>query len=593
MDLITPRDILNLNKNYKYFGGIAFARFVMWFFRFNEFNRRFAKLNHLKDQKFLEEGLKELGVTFEVSEEDLARIPKEGPFITVSNHTYGALDGIILMRAIPPVRQDYKILVNFLLTKLTPISEYFIGVNPFETYKEVKSSFGGLKDAVLHVKNGYPLGIYPAGEVSSFDLDKGKITDRTWKHSIIRFIKKAQVPVVPVYFEGHNSTFFHILGFIHKELRTAKLPSEMFNKRGKNIRIRIGTPIPLAELEEYRDFNEFGDFLRTKTYALGASLIEKKKFPANLKSLPAIIAAEISADLLESEVNSLLPEFLLFRMKGTAVLCAPAHRLNHVMKEIGRLREITYREVGEGTGKSLDIDEYDPYFEQLFIWDEVEKRIIGGYRVGKGRDISRKYGMAGFYIQSLFRIDEEIRPIMELSLELGRSFIVKNYQRKTMSLFMLWKGILYFLLKNPEYRYLIGPVSISNDFMDISKALVVEFFRHNHFNTEFAQYVRPRKEFSYNMDVEIDREIFLKYTSNDLNRLDRFIQDIEPAFKTPILLKKYISLNAEVVSFNVDPKFSNCLDALIILDLFEVPFETIETLSKEINDQSILERFKK
>jgi putative hemolysin len=263
------------------------------------------------------------------------------------------------------------------------------------------------------------------------------------------------------------------------------------------------------------------------------------------------------------------------------------------MREIGRLREVTYREVGEGTNKSIDIDRYDDYYDQLFIWDHEGKGIVGGYRIGNGRDILDNYGIKGFYINSLFRLGYQLLPVLNETIELGRSFVAKEYQKKTFSLFLLWKGILYVLLKHPEYRYLIGPVSMSNAYSDISKALTVEFMKANFYNYELASFIRPRKEFRSKIDRHVNLMAFLRSTENDVGKLDRFVQEFEPEFRTPILLKKYINLNAEIVGFNVDPKFNNCLDGLMVLDLLDVPMPTIESLSKEINDNSILERFKK
>jgi putative hemolysin len=261
-----------------------------------------------------------------------------------------------------------------------------------------------------------------------------------------------------------------------------------------------------------------------------------------------------------------------------------------IMTELGRLREETFRDVGEGTNRSIDIDEFDLYYWQLFIWDEEEKRIVGAYRAGKGKEILDRYGVKGFYINSLFKIDEKFSYILEQSIELGRSFIVKEYQRKPLPLFLLWKGILYFLIKNPEYRYLIGPVSISNRFSSYSKGLIISFMKSNYYDQDFARFIKPRNMFRVPINKEDYDIIFNNCT--DLSRLDNFIKDIEPEeFRMPVLLKKYVKLNGKIISFNVDPKFNDALDGLLILDLFQVPIDTITSLSKEINDKSLLERF--
>ena len=201
--------------------------------------------------------------------------------------------------------------------------------------------------------------------------------------------------------------------------------------------------------------------------------------------------------------------------------------------------------------------------------------------------------MKGFYITSLFKISRKFAPILNVSLELGRSFIIKEYQKKPLSLFLLWKGILYLLLKNPNYRYLLGPVSISNEFKSYSKTLCVEFLKANYFNSEFAGYIKARNPCKLRLLRIFEKDLFLKYSEKDVGRLDSFIHDFDPQYRTPVLLRKYLSVNAEILGFNIDPLFNNCLDALMMLDLFEVPFPTIEGLAKEFHDQSLLERFRK
>ncbi|MBU2652191.1 MAG: lysophospholipid acyltransferase family protein [Bacteroidetes bacterium] len=592
MDLIKPQDLLSSVKPLKYLGGDSAARFMMKTLKLNVLNDRYNLVSGLKEQAFIDKVIEELGFTFEIPEEDLANIPKEGPFISIHNHPYGGLDGILLIKLLGTARPDFKILVNFLLTKIQPVESFFLPVNPFETHKDVRSSYSGLKEAFSHLSKGFPLGIYPAGEVSSYQFDKKKVTDRNWQLSVIKFIKKAQVPILPVYFEGHNSRMFQILGMIHPLLRTAKLPSELFNKEGKKVRVRIGTPIPVKDQDVFSDINDFKKFLRTKTYSLGLSDEIRKSQSVQAPRMEDIIAPVNDEDIIK-EVESIRDEFLLFNLQGVSVFCVPSSRIPNVLREIGRLREVTYREVGEGTNKSLDLDSFDDYYEQLFIWDDENHKIVGGYRAGKGKDILPQHGIKGFYVNTLFRVGPQMIPILNETIELGRSFVTKEYQKKTYSLFLLWKGILYLLLKHPEYRYLIGPVSISNTFSDLAKALTVEFMKSNYYNFELAEYIRPKKTFKAKINPVINRKVFLKHTENDVAKLDRFIQDFEPVFRTPILLKKYINLNAEIIGFNVDPKFNYCLDGLMILDLLDVPMNTIESLSKELDDKSILERFKK
>ncbi|MEI6883981.1 MAG: GNAT family N-acyltransferase [Bacteroidota bacterium] len=593
MDLVSPKDLVKASKSLQLLGGEKFARLLFRILRLDLINKMYNRHIHRPPDEFLTSILGDLKVNFTVPENDMENLPETGSFITVSNHAYGGIDGLMLISLINRKRSDYKVLVNFLLTQIAPLRGYFIGVNPFETHKDLRSSFGGLKDALIHLSNGHPMGFFPSGEVSSYKLKHRAITDREWQHSMLKFIKKARIPVVPVYFSGHNSLQFNFLGFIHPVLRTAKLPSELLNKEGKQVQIRIGAPVTVEEQDEFKDISDFGRFLRMKTYALGFTGRSEKSRYTLLLNTPEKIAEPVHDRLILEEIERIRNEHLLFRVKESCVFCVPSSKIPVILKEIGRRREITFREVGEGTGKSIDTDRYDPYFEQLFIWDDSDKQIVGGYRVGKGNQILTNFGIKGFYITSLFKINRRFSPILNVSIELGRSFIIREYQKKILSLFLLWKGILYLLLKNPNYRYLLGPVSISNEFSSYAKSLCAEFLRANYFNSEFAEYIRPRNPFRPRTGRVIEKELFLKHTEKDVQRLDNFIQDFDPKYKTPILLKKYLSVNAEVLGFNVDPQFNNCLDALMILDLFEVPVSTIESLAKEFDDQSLLERFRK
>ena len=182
-------------------------------------------------------------------------------------------------------------------------------------------------------------------------------------------------------------------------------------------------------------------------------------------------------------------------------------------------------------------------------------------------------------------------PVLYESIELGRSFVIEEYQRKPLPLFMLWKGILYFLIKNPEYRYLIGPVTISGKYTTVSKELIMKFIIRNHWDAELAQCITPRCKYRVETN-DPDVDIMVDASGADIAMLDKMIGDIEPSSdKLPILLKKYISLNGRIIGFNIDPKFNMCLDGLLILDLFDVPMSTIESLSKEMNDDTILNRF--
>lgn len=596
MNLIESSDILKasgkLNRLEGNVGGSIVAKLVMYIMRLNKINKLYSNVYDDDSEAFLERLIEALGVTIEINEEDLSKIPQEGPFITISNHPFGGLDGIILIKLLSKIRPDYKVMANFLLKKIVPIQDYFLAVNPFEDRKNI-SSASGIKEALRHLSEGKPLGLFPAGEVSSYKADSNNIEDKEWGQSVLKMIKKAHVPVIPIYFKGSNSLLFQLLGLIHPMLRTVKLPSELLNKKNRIIRMRIGSPISPEIQNSFTDIMQYGKFLRAKTYLLGSSLEVKKFFlksqKAEKNSEP--VAPGVDAEVLKKEVENVTEDYLLFTMKNYSVFCAPTLKIPNVLNEIGRLREVTFRAVGEGTNRSIDLDEFDLYYYHLFIWDNDASRIVGAYRVGKGKDIIDRYGIKGFYINTLFKIRKDMLPVLYESIELGRSFVIEEYQRKPLPLFMLWKGILYFLIKNPEYRYLIGPVTISGKYTTVSKELIMKFILRNHWDAELAQCVTPRSKYRVETN-DPDVDIMVDASGSDIAMLDKMIGDIEPSSdKLPILLKKYISLNGRIIGFNIDPKFNMCLDGLLILDLFDVPMNTIESLSKEMNDDTILNRF--
>lgn len=596
MNLIESSDILKasgkLNRLKGNMGGSIVARLVMHIMRLNKINKLYSDVYDEDADAFLDRLIEAVGVTIELSEEDLQKIPREGPFITISNHPFGGLDGIILIKLLSKVRPDYKVMANFLLKKIVPIKDYFLAVNPFEDRQNI-SSTSGIKEVLRHLNEGKPLGLFPAGEVSSYKAESNNIEDKEWGPSVLKMIKKANVPVVPVYFKGSNSLLFQLLGLIHPMLRTVKLPSELLNKKNRVIKLRIGNPIPTDIQNSFTDLVQYGKFLRAKTYLLGSSLEVKQFFLKSQKAEKNIepVAPEIDKAILLKEVEDITEDYLLFTMKNYSVFCAPTMKIPNVLNEIGRLREITFRAVGEGTNRSIDLDEFDLYYCHLFIWDRDASRIVGAYRVGKGKDIIDRYGIKGFYINTLFKIRKDMLPVLYESIELGRSFVVEEYQRKPLPLFMLWKGILYFLIKNPEYRYLIGPVTISGKYTSVSKELIMKFIIRNHWDQELAQCITPRSKYRVETN-DPDVDVMLEASGSNIAMLDKMIGDIEPSSdKLPVLLKKYISLNGRIVGFNIDPKFNMCLDGLLILDLFDVPMNTIESLSKEINDDKILSRF--
>lgn len=551
--------------------------------RIDEVNDLYDKICNSQGLEAIEELFRQLDLEIELDEKQLENIPTKGAFIVAANHPFGALDGLTLLYAIAKVRPDFKVMANFLLQNVEPIKEYFVSVNPFENRKEVYSNVTGLKSVMQHLENGHPLGMFPAGEVSTFQGDFRTISDKKWTNSAVKIIRNANVPVVPVYFDGTNSRIFHLLGLIHANLRTLALPSEMLKKKGKVIRMKIGKPIQPKDTEMFSNLEQYGRYIRAKTYALGSSFDVKRDYfrVFRIQKKADDIIEPVPQETILKEIDS-IQDFKTLSYDNFDCYVVSSGYIPGILREIGRLREITFREVGEGTNKNIDLDEYDLYYNHLILWDREAKKIAGAYRVGNGYQIMNTYGRKGFYISSLFRISPQLDTMLSQSLELGRSFIVKEYQRHRLSLFLLWKGILYYLISNQQFRYIIGPVSISNQYQEVSKELIIEFITKNYFDHVLAEMVSPRNSFKPKIS-NVDTTALVESSQADLKKMDRIISDIEPtAFTMPVLLKKYLQQNAKIIAFNCDPKFNNALDGLMYLDLMNLPTDTVETLQREM-----------
>ena len=432
--------------------------------------------------------------------------------------------------------------------------------------------------------------MFPAGEVSTYK-DEKLIVDKPWEPVAMRLIQKAKVPVVPIYFHAKNSTFFYRLASMSDVLRTAKLPSEMLSQKRRKIKVRIGNPISLEDQAELKDLESFTGYLRRKTYML-ANVFEKKKLfekiPHTLKlpKSPKKIATETKSELMEAEVEKCrqLDKRLLVS-KNYEVFLAKREIIPNIVQELGRLREITFREIGEGTNNPVDLDPFDDHYYHLFLWDNDAKKVAGAYRMGMGAEIFKDHGINGFYLQDLFRFEPELYKMMSESIEMGRAFIIKEYQQKPMPLFLLWKGIVHCTLRFPEHKYLIGGVSISNKFSNFSKSLMIEFMRSNYYDPYVAQYVRPKKEFKVKLE-DADKDIVFDKSEADLNKFDKIIDEIEPEnLRLPVLIKKYIKQNAKVVAFNVDPLFNNAVDGLMYIRIADLPESTVKPVMEEFQKE--------
>ncbi|MBZ0327925.1 MAG: lysophospholipid acyltransferase family protein [Altibacter sp.] len=587
MGLVNAKEVAKaINVDKFGFIGTSMSWILMKLLNITTMNKIYDRNKHLSDLEFINALLDEFEVKFEIPEEDLKRIPKTGPFITISNHPLGGIDGILLLKLLLEHRPDFKIIANFLLHRIEPLKPYVMPVNPFEDRKDAKSSVMGFKAALSHLREEHPLGIFPAGEVSTYK-DGKLVVDRPWEVAAMKLIKKAEVPVVPIYFHAKNSKFFYRLAKMSDTLRTAKLPSELLTQKERVIKVRIGNPISLEDQKEHESLDAFTDFLRKKTYVLSNPFQKKKlldTIPKNLKfpKPPKKIAGAISVEKMESEIDALrIADKRLLVSKNYEVFLAQADLIPNILQEIGRLREITFREVGEGTNNATDLDKFDSYYHHMFLWDNDARKMAGAYRMGLGSMIFPRFGIDGFYLQDLFRFEPELYSMMSKSIEMGRAFIIKEYQQRPMPLFLLWKGIVHTTLRYPEHKFLIGGVSISNKFSEFSKSLMIEFMKSNYYDPYVAQYINPKKEFKVKLK-DADKDFIFDESEADLNKFDKIIDEVEPgSLRLPVLIKKYIKQNAKVVAFNVDPLFNNAVDGLMYIRIADLPESTVKPVMEE------------
>jgi len=581
MPLISPQDIIRQSNKFRR----SFSKLMMHVLGFNKLNDSYAATAEFLGNDVTAHYLFQHNIKYVVDETNLKNIPQKGSCVFICNHPTGMLDGIVLIDLISRIRPDVKFLGNFLLGRMDVLSKFFIEVDPFVAQNA--QNFKGIKSALKHVKEGNCLAMFPAGEVST--VHGFRIQDKKWPNSMMKFIRKVNVPIIPMFMTGKNSPSFHILGFFHPFLRTIQLVRQFNRKDNTIVKVAIGTPILPVRTAPLND-KEYADFVRLNVELLRKTITNKTDTSKTTNIVSSPIALSNNKDLIVDEINRLKENYTLFWQGPFTLLFAHPDKLKYVMEEIGRLREITFREVGEGTNNELDIDKYDTYYHQLFIWDNEQETIVGAYRIGMGKEILTKYGRTGFYTHSIFQLKKPLNPILHKTVELGRSFIIKPYQGNSVALMLLWKGILQILIQNDAYRYLLGPVSISNEYSNISKTLIERYIKKHHFDYYHAKFVAPINELPKERFAFV--KSYLKDVTN-LELLDKLIIDLENKQRgLPVLVKRYLQLNAKVLAFNIDVHFNNCLDGLILLDLKNVPGKTLLMLSKDMN-VDVVERFKK
>jgi putative hemolysin len=529
-------------------------------------NREYAQAPELNEAGFIRYVLDLLQIDYRVSNE--TRIPATGPLLVVANHPFGAIEGVILAEIMGRVRPDARILANGLLQRIPELSQRFIGVDVFGGAAAAQRNSAPMRQALRWLKDGGALVVFPAGEVAHFDPLQLRVAEPRWQRGIGRLIQASGATLLPIGIEGRNSLSFQAVGLLHPRLRTLLLVREMLNKRGQRLQLHVGQPIPAKRLKGITDAAELIEHLRLRCELLRQHRDEEA---AELPGLDnpqwqPLIAAEPDA-LLAQEVADLPSEQLLVDGGEMRVYQARAPQIPHLLREIGRLREQTFRAVGEGTGRSCDLDLYDNYYIHLFIWHDAKREVVGAYRLGRADDILAHFGKKGLYSHSLFRYRTRLLERINPAIELGRSFVRQEYQRSFSPLMLLWKGIGQYIAQNPRYKILFGPVSISQSYQDDSQRLLIEYLLASHSRPELGRLVKARRPFrSQQWLSRLCRST--PSAMGDLDAVSDLVTQLEPDGKgIPILLKQYLKLGGQLLAFNVDREFNNAVDGLIMVDL--------------------------
>jgi putative hemolysin len=528
-------------------------RWVLHERAFTDFARSYP---HLHGIEFVEQALDYFNFSFAVSDQERENIPASGKVVIIANHPIGSLDGLALLKLVNGIRSDVKIVANDLLMSIAPLRPCLLPVH--------NMTGNSRKQHILRITaaldNDEAVIIFPSGEVSRFG--PGGIKDGRWHKGFLKIAERTKAPVLPIHIAGRNSTTFYLASMLARPLSTLMLVGEMFRQREKQVRITIGAIIPY---ESYRNIGILGKerikLFRRHVYRIGSG---RKPL---LTTESAIARPERKTDLKQAvrqgERLGSTPDgktIYLFEPSGTSV----------VMREIGRLRELTFRAVGEGTGKRRDMDHFDWHYRHLILWDEDDLEIAGAYRLVDAATVVEERGPAGLYSCSLFDLDPRRCGFLSKGLELGRSFVQQRYWGRR-SLDSLWYGIGAFLVKNPQYRYLFGPVSISNTMPQKAKELLIYFYKIYFAARDLRGY--SRNPFSFSQPPASFKNIFSGNDySSDFKRLKTMLGNLGTA--VPPLYKQYTELcepgGVSFLDFNIDPEFNNCVDGLVIVDVDKI-----------------------
>lgn len=531
-----------------------------------ELNRAYGRLpsDRVSPNPF-QSALDQLRIRVDVDVNTLDRIPQVGATVVLANHPFGGADGLALAATVLRRRQDVRVLVNSWLGEVEMLKSYLIQVDVFEAKPHLHENAASLRAALRHLRQGGALIVFPAGEVSQLNALSGTIEDPKWATGAATLARRSGATVVPCFFRGNNRMMFHLAGLLHPMLRTALLPRELVARQNQVLSLVLGKPVRNEALSRFASDEALTDWFRTRVYDL--DLPAKEPFvPSKLTP----VARPLPGTAIADELRGLPADALLLEQGPYRIYLAKRRAIPSATLEIGRLRELTFRDIGEGTGAETDIDRFDDTYHHLILWDGVAEKLVGAYRLAFCDEVLATEGIPGLYTHSLFRLKAAVKPELTSAIELGRSFIRPEYQRKPLPLALLWRGIGELLCRRPKYRKLVGSVSISERYRGAALRLLLGYLQSAHAERRLQRLVGARYAVRYRLS-ECERRL-LGTEGQSAKSLSLLLAELDDEGKrVPVLLERYLELGAKVISISRDPSFGNCVDALVMVDLDRAP----------------------
>ncbi len=528
----------------------------------NKANQFYNKVKSYNTKQFLNAYKRKARIKHIVSENHKQRIPANGSLLIIANHPTGIPDGLLILDQVLKIRSDVKIVANQMTYKVDPLKPHTIPVDPYDQSASKIQNGRQIKSIFDWLNEGHCIILFPAGDVADYNFKAKQLDEQFWHPTAKKIILKHTGHVLPWAINGKNSSLFYQLGKIHPSIKSALIPREGLKSRRKPIYSQIGFPIKINGSEQ--SLND----LETKIKLMCMTMQEsnhKLKVHKPVQFHSEIIA-EKHLNLIENEINNIGTPII---EKGALkVYLTTMEKSPNIIEEIGRLREITFRSVNEGSGNAIDLDHHDEVFEHLILWDKDLKKIAGAYRLGNGIKL-KMFGNYKSIIFDFYKWNIEAQNIVNNSLILGRAFITESHQQKAFPLFLLWQGIYKYIDQHHELKYILGQTSLPNSYQTYSKKIIVDFLIKNHSNKHLSQYFSAFHKLERFENAVIDP--FINATNHkDFKRIDDLVQNIEPnGEKIPMLFKRYAEQNAKCIGINIDPKFQNSIDVLMLTEIQE------------------------